>query len=233
MPIYNKPMLHHWSKSNMTWLRFGSLLMYYVATVGMCECSVRVNGQGCCVGVDASKLHKWLYFAIWNSWQNSLKHQWWVLSVWLWHICDCKVHPTKPLQHEHCTQWKKGRKMNGDGTKRTTGDLEKTHFIGQRVIFVTIFNITLGANDVKICKAAKSYQNSPHTLKSQCKREITWPPGSVFLGGWVYLPQLRGALTLAFSAYSIFPLLCCSVSLYQLSLSLFLRDHAESLPADY
>ncbi len=32
--------------------------MYYVATMGMCECSVRVNGQGCSVGDDASKRHK-------------------------------------------------------------------------------------------------------------------------------------------------------------------------------
>lgn len=32
--------------------------MYYVASVGMCECSVGVNGQGCPVGDDASKLHK-------------------------------------------------------------------------------------------------------------------------------------------------------------------------------
>ena len=98
----NVPMLHHWRQSNMTWLCFGSLLMYYVATTGMCECSVRVNGQGCSVGDGASKRHKWLYFVIWNSWQKSLKHQRWVLSFWPWDKCDRKVHPAKPRQPQQC-----------------------------------------------------------------------------------------------------------------------------------
>ncbi len=87
-----RPVLHHWTEGNMTWLLFGSL-MYYVAAMGMwCE---SVNGQGCSVGDDASKRHKWLYFVICNSWIKSLKHQRRVLSVWPWDKSDCKVHPAK------------------------------------------------------------------------------------------------------------------------------------------
>lgn len=55
-------MLHKWRErereSNMSWLCFGLVLVYYVATISVCECSVCVNGQGCSVGDDAGKSHK-------------------------------------------------------------------------------------------------------------------------------------------------------------------------------
>lgn len=112
------PMLHHWrERERVTWhmtrLCFGSLLMYYVANTDAREGSVCVNGQGCSVGVDASKSRKWLYFVIWNSWPKSPRHQWWVSSVWPWDKCDCEVHLQNNLYNVIHTK-KKKKKRSAD-----------------------------------------------------------------------------------------------------------------------
>lgn len=83
----------------------------------------------------------------------------------------------------------------------------------------------------KICKAAKSYQNSSQTHKSHHERGITWPQGRLF---FVFSPttptRSSTCCFLAFQSFLCSDFRCLSISL---SLSVFLRAHAESLPADY
>lgn len=150
----NKPMPRR--ESNMTRLCSGSLLMYYVSTMGMCECSVCVNGHGCSVGVDASKRHKWVYFVIWNSWQKSLKHQRWVVSL-------SEINGTvkcilqKPLQPQRCHVNVKQLKLKDVHQMTLKVGIGQVPFNRSEIHLLTPLHMTLRANRGKqICKAATS-----------------------------------------------------------------------------